>query len=70
MSSPILGAVLVLASVAALIFGGVAIHELNYASAHAYAYGPAKVIAWAAGGGAALAVAVALLALAQLRQAR
>lgn len=70
MNGPILGAVLALASLAAVVFVGVAIHELSYASAHAYAYGPAKVIAWAAGGGAVLAVAVALLALAHLRQTR
>jgi hypothetical protein len=38
----------VLAVVSALLFGGVAIHEWMYASSHPYAYGPAKVIAWAA----------------------
>ena len=68
MSGATLGAVFALAAVAAAIFVGVAIHELNYASAHAYAYGPAKVIAWAAAGGAVLAAAVALLAWAQLRR--
>jgi hypothetical protein len=33
-----------------------AIHELNYASAHPYAYGPAKVIALASGAGALLSL--------------
>jgi hypothetical protein len=41
---------------------GVAITEINYASAHPFAYGPAKVIAWAAGAGALVSVAVADLA--------
>ncbi|HEY4280391.1 MAG TPA: hypothetical protein VGM91_19370 [Conexibacter sp.] len=55
------GLVFALATVAALVFGGVAIHELNYASSHPYSYGPAKVIAWASGAGAALSVAVGLI---------
>lgn len=55
------GAVIALAAVAAIVFVGVAIHELDYASGHPYAYGPAKVIAWGAGAGAVLSVAVGLL---------
>jgi hypothetical protein len=50
-----------MSAVAALVFLGVAIHELNYASGHPYAYGPAKVIAWAAGAGALLSLAVGAL---------
>jgi hypothetical protein len=57
-----LGAVIVLAVGAAVLFVGVGITELSYVSEHPYAYGPAKVIAWSAGAGAALSVAVALLA--------
>jgi hypothetical protein len=57
-----LGAVVALAAVAAVIFVGVTIEELSYASSHPYAYGPAKVIAWGASAGALLSVAVALLA--------
>lgn len=56
------GAVGVLAVVAFLVFAGVAVDELSYASSHPYRYGPAKVIASAAAGGAVLAVALALLA--------
>jgi hypothetical protein len=55
------GAVIAMSAVAALVFLGVAIHELNYASGHPYAYGPAKVIAWAAGAGALLSLAVGAL---------
>ena len=51
-----------LAAVAAVVFVGVTIDELSYASNHPYAYGPAKVIAWGAGAGAVLSVAVGLLA--------
>jgi hypothetical protein len=58
----VVGAVIALATVAAITFIGVLIHELTYASDHPYAYGPAKVIAWGAGAGAVLAVAVGLLA--------
>ena len=61
MRSVIAGAVATLAVVACAIFVGVAVTELNYVSSHPYAYGPAKVIAWAAGAGALLAGAVALL---------
>lgn len=61
------GFVLALAAVAAVVFIGVAIHELNYASGHPYAYGPAKVIAWASGAGAALSAAVGLVGLALVR---
>jgi hypothetical protein len=49
-------------SIGAMVgFVGVAVHEFGYAGAHPYAYGPAKVIAWAACAGAVLALAVALL---------
>ncbi len=54
----------VLAGLAFVLFVGVAIHEFDYASGHAYAYGPAKVIAWAAIAGAMLAAALGLLILA------
>jgi hypothetical protein len=59
--SALVGAVIALSVVAAVVFVGVAVHELNYASGHPYAYGPAKVIAWGAGAGALLSVAVAVL---------
>lgn len=62
------GAIIVLALVAAVVFAGVAIHELNYASDHPYAYGPAKVIAWAGGAGVVLAVAIALVGFALSRR--
>ena len=55
------GAVIALALVAGVVFVGVAVHELHYASDHPYAYGPAKVIAWAAGAGAVVCIAVALV---------
>jgi hypothetical protein len=58
-----------LAAISAVIFTGVGITELNYVSGHPYAYGPAKVIAWAAGAGVALSVAVGIVGLA-LVQAR
>ncbi len=45
---------------AALIFAGVVKTELDYASAHPFAFGPAKVIAWCAGAGVLLALALAL----------
>lgn len=64
------GFVLALAAVAAIVFAGVAVHELNYASDHPHAYGPAKVIGLAAAGGAALAVAVALIGWTLVRDAR
>jgi hypothetical protein len=63
----LLGMVITLAAVAAVIFVGVVVTELNYASDHPYAYGPAHVIAWAAGAGAGLCLAVGLLALAMQR---
>lgn len=47
---------------AALIFLGVMKTELDYVSAHPFAYGPAKVIAWGAGAGALISAAVGLLA--------
>lgn len=56
------GAVIALAVVGSVIFVGVGVNELQYASNHPYAYGPAKVIAWGAGAGALLSAAVALLA--------
>jgi hypothetical protein len=58
----LLGAVMALAAVACVVFLGVLVDELKYASDHPYAYGPAKVIAWGAGAGAVLAFAVGLLA--------
>jgi hypothetical protein len=64
------GAVLVAAAIAALVFIGVAVNELNYASGHPYAYGPAKVIAWAAGAGALLSTAVGALGFALARADR
>ena len=62
------GFVMALAALASVIFAGVGIHELDYASEHPYAYGPARVIAWAAGGGVALSVAVALMGWGLARQ--
>ena len=59
-----------LALVAGFVFIGVGLTELSYVSDHPYAYGPAKVIAWAAGGGLALAVAVTVAAAAFLRSDR
>jgi hypothetical protein len=61
------GAVIALAVVAAIVFVGVTVNELSYASGHPYAYGPAKVIAWGAGAGAVLSVAVAALGYALTR---
>ena len=61
------GVVIALAVIAAAIFIGVAVHELNYASDHPHRYGPAKVIAWGAGAGALLSTAVALLVLMPVR---
>jgi hypothetical protein len=55
------GLVVATAAFATIVFAGVAIHELNYASVHPYAYGPAKVIAWAGGAGALLSIAVGAL---------
>jgi len=63
------GAVIALAAVAAIVFVGVTIEELSYASGHPYAYGPAKVIAWGAGAGAVLSIAVGLLAFSLTRGA-
>lgn len=56
------GWVIALACIAALVFAAVAFTEIRYVREHPYAYGPAKVIAYACGGGAVLGVAVALLA--------
>ncbi len=66
--SGLFGFVAALSLVAFIIFAGVGIHELNYASAHPHAYGPAKVIAWGAGGGALVAASVGILAVALGRQ--
>jgi hypothetical protein len=63
----LLGVVITLAAVAAVVFVGVVVTEMSYASDHPYAYGPAHVIAWAAAAGAALCIAVGLLAVAMQR---
>lgn len=65
--SSIGGAVIAIATISAIVFIGVAVHELNYASGHPYAYGPAKVIAWGAGAGALACVAIALIGFALTR---
>jgi len=54
--------VVILALASAVVFVGVAVTEINYVSGHPYAYGPAKVIAWAAGAGACISLAVSVLA--------
>ena len=64
------GAAIALAVLAAVVFAGVGIHELSYASDHPHAYGPAKVIAWGAGAGVLLSVAVGLLTYAMTRPDR
>ena len=66
----VFGAVAAIGVLAALVFAGVGVHELSYASDHPHAYGPAKVIAWGAGAGALLALAVAGLARTLLRSTR
>ena len=53
--------------IALLVFVAVAMHELQYASDHPFAYGPAKVIASGAGAGAVLSTAVALVGVALSR---
>jgi hypothetical protein len=65
-----LGVVVALSAVAFLVFCGVALNELEYASDHPFAYGPAKVIASCAGAGALVSVSLAVLggALLRLRQ--
>ena len=55
------GVVMTLALLAGVAFIGVAAYELSYASDHPFRYGPAKVIAAAAGAGALLSAGVALL---------
>lgn len=71
MSRPTLGgAIIALAAVAAVIFGGVAVHELNYASGHPFAYGPAKVIAWGGCAGVLTCLAVGLIGYAFTRSDR
>jgi hypothetical protein len=64
----LLGGVIALAGVALVGFVGVCVTELNYASDHPFQYGPAKVIATAAGSGAVLSAAVGLLAFGLLRR--
>ena len=66
-AQPLLGAAICLAAAAAVVFVGVAAHEVHYAADHPYRYGPAQVIAWGAGAGAALSVAVALMVAVLLR---
>jgi hypothetical protein len=68
--SSLLGAIVALALVAAVMFVGVAVHEIAYASNHPYQYGPAHVIAWGAGAGALLSASVSLLAFAVMRPSR
>jgi hypothetical protein len=69
-TSTVFGAVVALAAICGLALAGVAVHEISYASAHPYRYGPAKVIATAAGAGAVLSMSVGLLAGALLRDSR
>jgi hypothetical protein len=59
--------VIACALIAAVVFAGVGIHELNYASDHPFQFGPAKVIATASGAGALLSLAVAALGYALTR---
>jgi hypothetical protein len=66
-SRALLGAVVALSAVACAVLIGVAIHELNYAADNPYRFGPAKVIATAAGAGALASLAVGLLAVALMR---
>lgn len=58
---------ILLAASAAAVFAGVAIQELSYVSSHPYRYGPAKVVAWAAGGGVLLSAAVVAVAYAVVK---
>jgi hypothetical protein len=69
-SSSLLGAIVALAVVSAIVFVGVAVHEIAYASDHPYQYGPAHVIAWGAGAGALISASVCLLALAVMRSSK
>ena len=64
----IAGAVIALSVVAAIVFIGVLVTEVDYVNDHPYRYGPAKVIAWGAGAGALLSAAVGLLAYALTRR--
>lgn len=70
MNRSLIGTSIALAVVAAAVFAGVAIHELNYVADHPDRYGPAKAITWAAGGGTMLSLAFVLLAVSALRQQR
>lgn len=65
-----LGGAAVLAAVAVVVFCGVAVHEVSYASDHPYRYGPAMVIAWGAGAGALVSLASILLCWALIRGQR
>lgn len=67
-NATIRGWVITLAAISAVILVGVAFTEIRYVRDHPYAYGPAKVIAYAAGAGALLAIAVGMLAHAALRE--
>lgn len=66
----LLGAVVTLCVAACVIFVGVLVTEINYVNDHPFRYGPAKVIAWAAGAGALLSAAVGIHAIASLRSRR
>ena len=65
--STVRGFVLALGCVAFVGFVVEAVHELNYASAHPFAYGPAKVIAAVSGAGAVLSFAFVLTVFLLLR---
>lgn len=62
----LLAIAIALSAVGGVVLLGVGIHELEYARDHPGAYGPAKVIAWAAFAAAAVAASVAVLAFALL----
>jgi hypothetical protein len=66
----VFGAVAAVGLLAALVFAGVGVHELSYASDRPHAYGPAKVTACGAGAGALLPFAGAGLAWSLLRSTR
>jgi hypothetical protein len=60
--SSLMAAAATFAFISAVVFVYVLVHELGYAGAHPHAYGPANIIAAAAGAGALLSIAVALVA--------
>ena len=62
------GFAIALALTGAIIFGGVALTEINYVSGHPNAYGPAKVIAWGAGAGVLVSLSLAVLGWLVVRQ--